>query len=848
MFPFLSVISIVPSNGEYQKHLPKSKSTTVLAMTVLVRYNKGGGNLVKERQHPRSWHRRFVIAAVVLCISVLALLAAVIVIAPKVINSAAVRSRIEATIAKELHGTVTYERVELALLPRPDVVLHEFAVQVPGTLSATIDAVRVYARLLPLFRGQFAVSSVVLEQPELSLTLTDNTVGRRSSRPPATQPAGASFDTALAIAGRELPDLSIKITKGKIGLMRDGRSFLSLRDLDASFAFVQAGQEAPAAETSTGEYHVTGMARATVIVTTALPAPLKVSIEQFDAMPGSLMVKKARARLQDLDASISCSFNNYLTRSFRSDIKASGTIGPDTLAWLQKLMGVPEGMSIRAPLLVTEARLRSTGTGSDASRMLTIKTGKKGDTTISLVLRQEPGLFSIDTLRLKDNDSDGEITFSRGPGGIDLSFAGNLTGATIDRVLERSNFSSTWIKGDLKAHVQQGKWSEAAIHGSIEGGQLSIPLSREIPVTLERFTVLADGTTVDLGPVVLSLGPDVLQMEGSASLAKDSIRLDLDVTTDRINLSTLRSLTERKTPEHHDGNEAGPGSRPSLSGSVRLRAATFVLNTYQAETVNMQLTFGKAWTTAVLDHALVCGITVTGTLQTVGNEVEISLNSQASGKKLEECLPCIFHKDLGVSGSYNLSGQIDSSGSWDTLVPSMGGSFALNASGGRIQSDSVVKGIIAYLNSTSLLKGSHDTLLKEGLPYEAIVFRGTLRDGTLSLSEGVIRGRDLNIATEGKIGLRDGTLALNVLAAPFTHLDRLLGNVPIVKNLVGNSLIAIPVRVEGTFGRPDVRPLPASAVGRNVTNLMNNALKAPMKIIDPVIPKELVRKNEASQE
>jgi hypothetical protein len=260
------------------------------------------------------------------------------------------------------------------------------------------------------------------------------------------------------------------------------------------------------------------------------------------------------------------------------------------------------------------------------------------------------------------------------------------------------------------------------------------------------------------------------------------------------------------------------------------------------------MTFGNGQTSAVLEHASVCGITFTGTLRTMGSEVEASVKPLASGKKLQESLPCIFHEDLGLSGIYDLSAQLSGRGTWDTLIHSMGGSFALNASKGRFQSDHIVNGIIAYLNSTSLLKGSHDKLLKEGVPYETIGFRGTLRDGTLSLSEGVIMGRDLHIATDGEINLRKGILALNVLAAPFTKLDRLLGSVPLVKHLVGNALIVVPARVEGTFEHPKVRPLPVSSVGKNVTNLMKNVVQAPMKIVEPVIPQELEQRNERPQE
>jgi hypothetical protein len=444
---------------------------------------------------------------------------------------------------------------------------------------------------------------------------------------------------------------------------------------------------------------------------------------------------------------------------------------------------------------------------------------------------------------VKDSDSDADVKFSKGAGGIDFSFAGNLTGATIDRVLERGRFSSAWLKGDLRAKMPHGKWRGATVQGSLEGGQLVIPASLNFPVTIDRFTVLAGGTTIDLKPVVLSFGPEVLQVEGSVSLEEGGVELDLDVTSDQVSLSVLRKLMDRKTPEQHDGK-----GTDAISGTIRLSATTFVMNQYRADAVDVQFAFGKERTSATLEHASVCGITFTGSLRTIGSELDISLTPQARGIRLEESLPCIFHNDLGVSGPYDLSAQLSGRGTWDTLLGSMGGNFALTASRGRIQSDHVVKGIITYLNSTSLLKGSHTELLKEGVPYETISIRGTLRDGTLSLSESVVKSRDLNIAAEGNIDLRNGTLAINVLAAPFTRLDRMLGSIPVVKYLVGNALVVIPAKVEGTFDHPNVRPLPVSGVGKDVTNLMKNVVQAPMKIIEPVIPKELEHKDERPQQ
>jgi hypothetical protein len=108
----------------------------------------------------------------------------------------------------------------------------------------------------------------------------------------------------------------------------------------------------------------------------------------------------------------------------------------------------------------------------------------------------------------------------------------------------------------------------------------------------------------------------------------------------------------------------------------------------------------------------------------------------------------------------------------------------------------------------------------------------------VTVSEGVLKSRDMHITAEGDVDLRKDTLALNVLAAPFTTMDQLLSKIPIVKHLAGSALIVVPVRVEGTFHEPKVKPLPVSGVGTNVSNLMKNIVQAPVKIIEPVIPRE----------
>jgi hypothetical protein len=376
----------------------------------------------------------------------------------------------------------------------------------------------------------------------------------------------------------------------------------------------------------------------------------------------------------------------------------------------------------------------------------------------------------------------------------------------------------------------------ASAEGTLEGEHVAIPSVLSGSFLIDRFSVRADGRTMLLQPVVLALGKDLLTMQGTTSLSDKGLTLDLDVSADKISIKALEKLMERKKPSEGSTPKPSPGRKLNVEGELRFRAASVSLDRYTVDAVAMTLSIKKDQATVELERGSICGISLDGTLLINDSNRELTIQPQARGGRLDESLACLFHEDLRLTGSYDLSGSFTGRGSWDTLLRSLQGSFDFSAKQGRIQSDRIVKGVIAYLNSTSLLKGSRSELLQEGVPYEAITFRGTLQDGVISLSEGVIRSKEIHITAEGDVDLRGGTLALDVLAAPFTSLDRLLGKIPIVKYLAGNALVVVPARVEGTFVKPKVKPLPLSGVGTNITNLMKNIVQAPVKIVVPVLP------------
>jgi hypothetical protein len=86
--------------------------------------------------------------------------------------------------------------------------------------------------------------------------------------------------------------------------------------------------------------------------------------------------------------------------------------------------------------------------------------------------------------------------------------------------------------------------------------------------------------------------------------------------------------------------------------------------------------------------------------------------------------------------------------------------------------------------------------------------------------------------------LKDSTVSMTVLVAPFTSIDKIVSKIPVVNYILQETLFSIPVTVSGRISDPEVKLMPASAVGDGVLGILKRTVKAPVKIIEPVLPGE----------
>src|SRR5688572_17200095 len=103
--------------------------------------------------------KRLVIYGLGAAVVVLLLL---VLLAAALVDTPAVQAELRSRLSQVLDGQVTWEALEVGLLPAPRAELRQVRVEIPQKLSIGAEEVKVYLRLWPLLRGRPQVSSVTL--------------------------------------------------------------------------------------------------------------------------------------------------------------------------------------------------------------------------------------------------------------------------------------------------------------------------------------------------------------------------------------------------------------------------------------------------------------------------------------------------------------------------------------------------------------------------------------------------------------------------------------------------------------------------------------------------------------
>ncbi len=182
-----------------------------------------------------TWPRIFLRAVLGALALVLLLALGGTLLAPRIVDTAWLRTTVAEQLGTRLGAQVTMGDVHLALLPLPHAVLREVHVAIPGRVDAAVESVSVYPRLRSLVRAALQPGRLSLTAPIIEIRLPQVPVDARdaAASPIEKQVADVLAGVAIAVAA-QAPALTVQVSDARVVILAaDGKR---VADLEGTFS------------------------------------------------------------------------------------------------------------------------------------------------------------------------------------------------------------------------------------------------------------------------------------------------------------------------------------------------------------------------------------------------------------------------------------------------------------------------------------------------------------------------------------------------------------------------------------------------------------------------------------
>ncbi|HEY7218475.1 MAG TPA: AsmA-like C-terminal domain-containing protein [Candidatus Binatia bacterium] len=570
-----------------------------------------------------------------------------------------------------------------------------------------------------------------------------------------------------------------------------------------------------------------------------LPDGITVSRGKFAASEQRVIISDAAAVMSDASLIAGGTFEYNKAGPFQFETSGMGTIGARMTQWLSRYVELPEEVKFRSPLKISAERL-AWRAGGDISFRGQMSVAAGPQLTVDAVKR--PQGFAVQNLAIDDGDRRARMTLQLAKDNLDLSFSGELTQQTIDRIFASFPMKGGSLRGDIQVRAALPGPVSVSARGQLSGTNLLIPLATQNAL-IEKFSIEANGETVLVRSADVRWGESRLAVSGRVSGAKDILRVDADVTGDQVDWEELQGSFggESKQPRQ---NKGGITSLPHVEGTIRLKTDRFVFERFNVSPLEATASFSPSGIGADIDRGVACGITASGRVDMVGADIGIDLRLSATDAQLEPTTVCLTNQQNDVKGIYSLTARLAGRGNRGQLLRSLKGNFELSARDGEFIRSPGIDATFDYLNTTGDFKVAFPDLDRETFPYRFIAVKGRI-DGKMLVGEEInVASSLLNLSGQGRVDLELKQIDGKGVIAVLKPVDDVIARIPVIGSMLGGSLVGIPVRVTGSLERPDVTYLSPADVGAELLNIPLRILGMPLGAVRLFTPGEQPRDKE----
>ncbi|MDG5468545.1 AsmA-like C-terminal domain-containing protein [Deltaproteobacteria bacterium IMCC39524] len=172
---------------------------------------------------------------------------------PSFLNSDSLKVKLNAAIQQKTGGQVDYQHAEFSLLPRLSITLNQVTVDFSGQVQGSVDSVQIGPEFWSLLKGQVRPGRIVLDAPNLTLSLPAPEAKNKSQASPMSlRELQSHLKQGLEPLVSAAPELTLLIKNGSLAFNKGIKPFSSVKDLalKLNLDIAKAGSELITLESS----------------------------------------------------------------------------------------------------------------------------------------------------------------------------------------------------------------------------------------------------------------------------------------------------------------------------------------------------------------------------------------------------------------------------------------------------------------------------------------------------------------------------------------------------------------------------------------------------------------------
>jgi hypothetical protein len=553
----------------------------------------------------------------------------------------------------------------------------------------------------------------------------------------------------------------------------------------------------------------------------ALPDVVAINGGSILVAPTQLGFQSLAVGMLDARARVSGRFN---VKNSSVDVAlAEGMAGEKIVQWALERGEVPPRLAPKTPLRFSAPRIAWAPKGKlEADARVEFPAGPQ----LAVALMQQAAMLELQRIAIKDARSDAVLSARIAAAErTQASFSGKLDGASIAAMLRSPPADSGIAQGDLRVTIDRKQPQNSIAQGRIQFEALDLSWLAGRKVLIERVSLSAEGDDVRVVDGRFAVEDQQFELRGEGRRTAQGPVVQARLESPGIVLERLLPPAAEKPPPK-EKSQLWP---LPITGHIEVRAGFVQFERHRIEPFDGSLALEARRARLEVKEARTCGVSFPMELEAVPDDVAAWLHLSMRDQELADAIGCLTGGNVAMTGKANLTAELQTRGPQPDLVRNLTGTAQAEVRNGRVQKFALIGNILAFRGITSL----EDMAKADGFPYRSMMARGHFTGGQFMLEEGFFDSSAARLAASGHVDLLGANSHLSVLIAPLTTVERVVGAIPLLGDVFGGTMVALPVAVNGDIRNPVIVPLGPRAITDQLLGIFERTLKLPGKLVVP---------------